>query len=807
MQQVNCLYKNIFLLLALGTIAVRCHGQGTPAAGLDVLQTRFDAWRSKAVQEKLFVHTGRSFYLAGEVCWFKIYDVDGATNKPLALSKVAYVEVLDTGNRFVLQGKIALDEGEGAGSFYLPLNLNSGNYKLRAYTNWMKNFGPEYFFETPVTIVNTLKSLPLASTDTSQPYHISFFPEGGNLVKGVPTRIAFQVTGRDGKGVGSSGIIRTENKDTLAFFRTLRSGIGSFFFTPPGDHVCTALIRMPDGRVIAKELPKVYDQGMVMNVSEGKDQQIKVTVRSRGMNSADIYLFAQTRQSVRLTRKGTLVQDSTVFSIDKASLGEGVTQFTLFDDKLRPLCERLYFRRPTAPLQIDAVTDRQEYGTRKKVQVQIAAREEGGAQLPASLSLSVYRLGALQPLPGMDIYNYLWLFSDLKGNVESPETYLPATGSEADEALDNLMLTHGWRKFRWEEVLKNKEPFFAYPPEYTGQMITGRLTDMQTGRPVIDRVAYLSVPGLQYVFQTAQTDSSGRLFFDIKDFYGPGGFVIHSGEAVDSPFKVEIFSPFSEQYSIRHMMPFTLSAPPSTTPQQLEWLGDRSIGMQVQNIYAGDSLQRFRLPHTDTSHFYGDADYSYLLDDYTRFTTMEEVLREYVREINVNHMHGRMHAKFLDEPRRQFFDDDNDLVLLDGIPVPDDRIFNYDPLKIRKLEVIPRQYFLGPSVFNGIASFTTYKGDYDGLELDPHSLLIDYEGLQMRREFYAPVYATEEQAASPQPDFRDLLFWTPDIHTNRQGKKEYDFYTSDLPGRYVAIIQGITKEGSAGSKYVFFDVK
>ena len=789
---------SVFLVLA-----GRNNAQAQGSEGSDRLTARFDAWRSKALQEKLFVHADKSFYLAGEVCWFKIYNVDGASHKPLGLSKVAYVEVLDTGNRSVLQGKIALEKGEGSGSFYLPLNLNSGNYKLRAYTNWMKNFGPDYFFEEPVTIINTLKSLPIASTDSAEYYHVSFFPEGGNLVKGVPTRIAFQVTGGDGRGVSSSGMIITENRDTLAFFRTLRSGIGSFSFTPPGDHTCTVVMRMPDGRSIAKELPKVYDQGMVMNVSEGRDQQIKVTVRSRGMSSADIYLFAQTGQAVRLTRKGTLVQDSALFSIDKASLGEGVTQFTLFDDKLRPVCERLYFRRPASPLQIDAVTDRQEYGIRKKVQMQIAAREEGGAQLPASLSLSVYRLGALQPLPGMDIYNYLWLSSDLKGNIESPETYFSATGPEADQALDNLMLTHGWRKFRWEEVLKDKAPSFSYPPEYTGHLITGRLTDMQTGRPIIDRTAYLSVPGLQFAFQTALTDSSGRLFFDIKDFYGPGGFVIHSGEEADSPFKVDVFSPFSEQNSTASLPPFSLSigSPP------LEWLVDRSVGMQVQNIYAGDSIQRFRLPLIDTTHFYGHADYTYMLDDYTRFTTMEEVLREYVREINVNHMHGRMHAKFLDEPRRQFFDDNNDLVLLDGIPVPEDRIFTYDPLKIRKLEVIPRQYFLGPAVFNGVASFTTYKGDYDGLELDRHSLFIDYEGLQMHREFYAPVYATEEQAASPQPDFRDLLFWTPGIHTDRQGKKEYSFYTSDLPGRYVAVIQGLSDNGSAGVKYIFFEVK
>lgn len=187
---------------------------------------------------------------------------------------------------------------------------------------------------------------------------------------------------------------------------------------------------------------------------------------------------------------------------------------------------------------------------------------------------------------------------------------------------------------------------------------------------------------------------------------------------------------------------------------------------------------------------------------------MEEVLREYVREINVNHYHGRLHVLMLNEPIRQFFEDNNTLVMLDGIPVPDDRIFAYDPLKVKTLEVIPRQYIMGPCSFSGVASFTTYKGDYEGLELDPRSLLIDYDGLQLQREYYSPVYETPQQVASRLPDFRNLLYWSPDIHTDgATGKKECNFYTSDLPGKYQVVIQGLSADGRAGVKYLDFTVK
>jgi uncharacterized protein YfaS (alpha-2-macroglobulin family) len=108
----------------------------------DTLLPQFEEYMQATLQEKIYLHSDRSFYLAGEICWFKLYDVDASFNKPLEMSKVAYVELLNDKNKPVLQAKIALDEGFGNGSFQLPADLESGKYKIRAYTNWMKNFSP-----------------------------------------------------------------------------------------------------------------------------------------------------------------------------------------------------------------------------------------------------------------------------------------------------------------------------------------------------------------------------------------------------------------------------------------------------------------------------------------------------------------------------------------------------------------------------------------------------------------------------------------------------------------------------------------
>lgn len=229
--------------------------------------------------------------------------------------------------------------------------------------------------------------------------------------------------------------------------------------------------------------------------------------------------------------------------------------------------------------------------------------------------------------------------------------------------------------------------------------------------------------------------------------------------------------------------------------------------MQVQHVYTEDSITRFRLPLTDTMPFYGRADHEYLLDNYTRFVTMEEVLREYVREINVRNRGGALEMVMLDEPHRDFFNG-NMLVLMDGVPVFDQsKIFAYDPLKVKKLDVVPTQYFLGYYAFNGIASFTTYKGELDGFQIDPKALVLDYDGLQLQREFYSPVYTTPKQSASRLPDFRTLLQWAPDIHTGMEGKTELSFYSSDLKGKYLVVLKGITEDGKAAETSFPIEVK
>jgi hypothetical protein len=796
MKQMASIFKNVVGGFALAMLI----SFGCMAQTLNDIQGSFNNYRHGALHEKIFIHTDKGAYLTGEILWFKVYVVDGSYNKPLNLSKVAYVEVLDDSQVPVMQAKIELHNGHGSGSLYIPVILNNGNYHFRAYTNWMKNFSPDYYFDKKITIVNPQRAPVASAKQNKADYDIQFFPEGGNLVSGINSKIAFKATNKFGKGISFTGAVIDQKNDTIVRFQPLKFGMGHFSFTPAANSTYKAVIRLDDSNPVVKDLPAINNQGFVMALTDNRSGQLQVTVNSN-VESSDgaVYLFAHTRQLVKVAKRASLINGAASFSIDKSILDDGISHITIFNGDKQPVCERLYFKRPSKNLVIEASADKPNYGIRKKVNVSVLAKDQSGKQLSADLSMSVYRLDAYQTVEQVDISSYFWLSSDLHGNIESPEYYIKNNTAETDEAVDNLMLTQGWRRFQWSEVLKNKPASLSFLPEYNGHIVSGKIINPETNTPAFDVVAYFGVPGKRVQLFTARSDSSGHLLFNTKDLYGPGEIVVQTDTQRDSLYRIDILNPFSEQYSKNPLPAFELTA------DMQKPLETQNMAMQVQNIYSGSKTKQFYEPALDSTGFYGKPDKVYRLDDYTRFTTMEEVLREYIREVNVFHPQKKYEIKVISE---KGFLEGNPLVLLDGIPIFDmNKVLAIDPLKVKRLDVIKDRYFWGPADAEGILSYATYKGDLSGVEIDPHAVVLDYEGLQLQRVFYSPVYETDSQVASRLPDFRNLLFWAPVINTNTQGKNQLTFYTPDEEGKYIGVIQGITINGETGSQYFTFEVK
>ncbi len=764
----------------------------------DEPQARLRNYAEKVLQEKLYMHTDRDFYLAGDLVWFKLYNVDASLHQPLGISKVAYVEILDATNTPAAQVKIGMEDGKGNGSVYLPVTLQSGNYKLRAYTNWMKNMGADYFFEKRITIVNTQKQRDNFASTKQDPPDIRFFPEGGNLVNSISSRIAFKATSTDGKGINCSGRIVDEQNATVAQFQSGTFGMGSFSFTPQSAHTYKAVIDI-QGTPVTVALPQVFAEGYVMQLSDSVGEKISVQVSTNKQPGGELYLLAHTRQMTKAVLQATVQNGKALFSIDKNKLGDGITHFTVFTSSRQPVCERLYFKYPGNPLTISLQTKSASYGTRVKVPIEIQATDNKGIGADADMSMAVYQLDELQGVEQTDINTYLWLTSDLKGNIESPTYYFKDVTPAIIKDMDNLMLTQGWRRFQWNDVLQDKKPVFTYAPEYNGHIVTGKVVHGTTGNTLAGVEAYASAPGAATAFMPALSDATGKLMFEMPTIKGASEIIVQTAPATDSLARIEISSPFFENFTATKLPRFYL---PKT---QEAALLEHNLATQVQNVYTGEQLKRFGV-YTDTSTFFQKPNATYFLDNYTRFSTMEEVMREYVAYMDVRKRQGSFRIPLLDLNRNDFFDADP-LLLVDGVPVFDvEKLMAFDPLKMKKLEVVNYRYFIGNSSFKGIMNWHTYKNDLAGYELNPRAIVIDYESLQSNKEYYTPVYDTPEKTASRIPDFRNVLYWSPNVSASK-GKGKVELYTSDRKGKYVAIVQGLTAAGQAGVGVMEFEVK
>ncbi|HRO69172.1 MAG TPA: carboxypeptidase-like regulatory domain-containing protein [Chitinophagaceae bacterium] len=751
------------------------------------------------VQEKIYTHTDKSFYVCGEIIWYKLYNVDAATNRPANISKLAYVELLDGNGQPVLQAKIELQDGLGKGSFFLPFSLSSGNYTLRVYTNWMKNFDTQFFFEKQLTIVNTLKRLPAAESKTSE-YNIRFFPEGGNLVAGLETRVAFHAVDQYGKAAWCQGIVYNQDHDSITSFTSGRFGMGSFRFKPVEGHSYNTVVKDANGSEITRELPAVYETGYTMQLVQADSQYITINIASAGQKNNTIFLLGHGRQSIQVAQSKKLVNGKAELALPVKDLREGVTHFTLFDENHRPLCERLYFKRPETRMNIDVRLDQLEYATRKKIGISITTLDTGGQPIGGDLSVSVFRTDSLQVPDDADIQSYFWLSSDLHGKVESPSYYFNSNDDDAQLNADNLMLTHGWSRFKWENVIADNKPGFRFLPEYEGMLVTGKISDKYTGVPAANVKVFLSIPGEKFVFRTTTSDASGNFLFNVGKFYGRSDIVVQA-QKDPGVYLVDIKTPFSVNKESSNSPAFSISE------KWKEDLLSYSVSSQVENLYTEGEKQRFSAFLTkDTTRFYGRPDKTYWLDDYTRFISLEEVMREYVAEVRVRKERDSFYYRVRNGAFNIFFEKEP-LTLLDGVPVFDiKKLMEFDPLKIKKLDVVTKRFFTGNDGIEGIISYSTYDGNLGGFNLDAGAIVLEYEGLQLNREFYSPSYESNEKLESPLPDFRNVLFWAPGIITDSKGLANMDFYSSDRPGTYAIVVQGMTTDGLAGSSVHFFRV-
>lgn len=761
-----------------------------------------------AKDQRIFIHTDKNDYLAGEMIWFKTYLVEAATNKPVYHNSIAYVELLNGKGKPVLQAKISTDTSRRDGCFYLPADISTGAYTLVGYTNEMKETGPKTYFRKRISVVNTFKALPVSSlTQKASPIFTGFYPEGGSVIPGTSTKFGFYVMNASArKGLEAKGVIINQKNDTVATFNTLRFGMGQFRFTPIENEKYTAVINIHGDSPVRTPLvfPPVNNYSLSLEIT---GDRVKVITLYRGNSQAKpvetVRLLVHARETTKTATEIELSSGrANEFLIDRSKLGTGVTYFTLFNSAGQPVCERLLFIQPSAAAAtVNLAANRAAYIKRDSFNIDLNIN---GAAANDALNGSLAVVPAANANDGRlsSIYEYLLLGADLPGEIEDPGFYFSEQARTNADYFDNLMLVNGWRRFTVNPA--SSASMIQTMSEYNGHVVTARVADTWTNSPRPGVYCTLTTPSAPFGFYTGITDSSGIVRFTVLNYLGPGSIVLKANSNIKpNPYRIEAVSPFDERIS-SDSITTALLVPMADSVS----LARRSFAMQTINTYQHDEINRFSIPVlNDTFPFYGKPEYSYDLDRYTRFSTMEEVLREYVTPIMVAMRGSKLMMSIYNEQLKAIYSDFM-LVLLDGVPLSDPhQIFNYDPYKVKRIDIVPRRYLYGGNQYYGVASFETYTGQFDATDLDPSALLVDYEGVQLKREFYSPVYKDDDKGDTRVPDLRTTLLWIPNIDLTGGQAKTIKGYTSDFTGPFRVVFCGITASGIPVQNETQFDVQ
>lgn len=329
------------------------------------------------------------------------------------------------------------------------------------------------------------------------------------------------------------------------------------------------------------------------------------------------------------------------------------------------------------------------------------------------------------------------------------------------------------------------------------QMVSVTFLDGTGNKPLVGKDVFMSFPGQHFELYSARTDASG-----IAHFYTDrlrGNLMLSTGLRSGDRSVVELRSPHWQRYGPADSKQF-----PNIPTEKLL---DRSIHVQAENLYRLDERSQFSVIDRDTTPFYGKADVTYRLDDYTRFPTMEEVLREYVTEVRVYRHQQQFNLSVLDRNTRYFYSG-KPLLLFNGLPVIDvSAVMDFDPERLEQIDVIASQYYFGGNPYDGVVNFRTYDGGLAEFAVDESVTVLDYEGIQADRKFFAPDYSSVDAVRSRLPDMRNVLYWTPRLLTDAAGKAEIHFSTSEIAGTYLISVDAIDSEGNVGSRRVVFTVK
>jgi hypothetical protein len=798
--------RKIFLLIIL-IAAFNCSQAQRFDSILAKLNTEYK-------QEKLYLHFDRSLYSPGETIWFKAYLFTG--NYPSLISKTIYAELLDEKGKVIDRKTAPVLSSSAASSFDLPATLKSTVVYVRAYTKWMLNFDSAFIFSKAIAVT------PAVKTDTKLPANTSttavnkspiatatslqFFPEGGDLVEGIESKVAFKANNRNGLPVDVKGDITDIAGKKITSFVSTHDGMGIFSILPQKGQSYKAIWK--DNAGVSREtlLPAAKQNGIVLEVNSNfKQVEFKV---KRADGSAPLYPFvyvvAQMNQQLLYRAKANMLKNSVASSlIPTDNFPTGIVQITLFTPDEKPIAERIVFvNQFTGSFITDINTALKDMGKKKKNVIQVDVPDT----ISCNLSISVTDAD-LNPMYQSDnIYSRLLLTGDIKGYVHNPAYYFSGEADSLIDHLDLVMLTNGWRRFNWEKVLANQFPPRNYLPEnylvIQGQVqgLSRTLLANKELNAIIElknkKREFMSTtvePGGKFVFPDMVFYDTAKLFYQFnndkkKDLTSRATFEIKNN-LLRSPLLLKPDSVLN--LDIVKADPVTLSKNIEVNKEQLselEMLKVKTLKEVVVTTKAKTKQEKMDEEYT-SGFFSGGESRSFLPEDDPYFLssgTVLQYLQGRVAGMQVSIDGGTPTVTWRGATTVLFMNEmETEAEVIQSLPMSD----------VAMIKVFNPPFFGATRGGSGGAVAVYLKkgvtlGNSSVKGLD-NTVIAGYSPV---KEFYSPDYSN--QNAFDSSDFRKTLYWNPFVITDKTHRRIFlNFYNNDLTKRMRIIIEGCNEEG------------
>lgn len=776
----------------------------------DLVKEKLKEYITTDTPDKIYIHTDKPYYSLGEDIWFTAYLLNGVSHTANAKSFVLYVELINEKGSIAANKKLFTSSVTVPGDFKIDENWNEGTYTLRAYTNYMRNGNPNYFFKKTLNVFSIKDKTAQTNLndieEKTEPLklikpNLNFYPEGGNLIENIRSEVAIKIKDELYSDLKIKGTIVDNNDVLISQFTTSKFGLSKFSFTPIPNKAYRAKVDI-NGSEYSYPLPKALPNGHAINLTN-KGEYIYIKVKSNLATALkQTYLVGHQRGKIVVEKFETTNTGEYLLKLLTSDLNDGVTHFTLFDSSGNPVCERLVFiENPKNKTSIEIKKDKEYIGPREQLKLNLNIKDSQGNNLNSHLSMSVRDLSAFPHNKNApNIKTWLLLNSDLRGEIKDPGYFLNEENvNKRRYLIDLVMLTHGWRRFIWKDLLYKEKTPDAYPFE-KGISITGKTQKLKPPYPIVPSVSRLTLLKQPMEQEPQQISEDGKFSFGPYLFFDSIPMLIESRLSYDF---------ISKDIKNRQL---SIILDQNTRSPEIEKNNEIIIDSSKNEAF----LRITKYMNKIKSDFDKQRQ---ILDEVIITARKKQEESERQKEINSRVEYGEpTHRLDLENglpirgvntaydlisrmPGVAAFGGtitlrgDNPRIIIDNLPVDTEftKTVNSDDVSFIDLLTGPSASMYSDSG-GGIIIIYTKIGNFSNVINKPGRINFTAKGFYTAREFYAPdhINGFDEQMKA---DIRTTLHWEPEIKIEKNGTAEISFFTSDSKGQYLIEVEGVSNSG------------